>query len=102
MKRLGQPPIGYFYRRKGRDQRHRPIEDREGTIYWCYQIHGKRRAVCLHTEKIREALERVESMHGAWGKMDWDDYDDYLRSLVKMGERAQKELAERRKGKVTK
>ena len=63
MKRLGQPPIGYFYRRKGRDQRHRPIEDREGTIYWCYQIHGKRRAVCLHTEKIREALERVESMH---------------------------------------
>jgi integrase len=85
-----KPRVGYLFRRwRGK---HIPIDTDlpEATIYLCYQVQNRRKAICLHTSDRAEADRKAANI---MGRIKWGPHEDYLRELVKLGREAERELA---------
>lgn len=62
-------------------------------IYYRYQVERKRKSFCTGTADIAEARLRVSKFLGV---IAYSDKEQYLRSLVELGEQAKQELHQRR------
>ena len=86
------PPIkGYYFRRRG--GRHLSVDDpdaQDAVLYFCWQNGRVRRSVCCHTTDLKEARRRIKLFRGA---IPVNSRERFLKELILMGKRAERELA---------
>ncbi len=82
-----KPRTGYLYRRyRGK---YFPIESDVGTIYFCYEVMGERKAICLHTKDVEDAEKMAADLSG---RFRWGPRQDYLAAIIAAGKDAEREL----------